>query len=598
MALFDDASLVVTPNGYKEGTLYSIKPTSGLGDMTVVRATTATRVNSAGLIELVPYNLLTYSEQFDNAAWTKLNGTVSANQAEAPDGTISADLFYPTTSGTDRLLAQTKTGTIGQTFTSSAFVKSSGVDWVLFYAANLGGCWFNASTGVFGTVGSGVTASVLGQVNGFWRISLTATIANTNVYFYIGTANANGTSTITKNGTDGILVWGAQLVTGALPKDYLRTETRLNIPRLDYSNGSCPSLLVEPQRTNLLTYSEQFDNAAWTKTNATVTPNTTISPDGTQNADTLIENTANATHLMTQAAGGGGIQTYSISVFAKSFSADRYLQIWVGNTINAAAWIRVDLDNGTITQNNGIAGTGYSIASSSIQDFGNGWYKCVLVANKLNTTGTNTIQFRLSQISTGGESNTYTGNGTSGLYLWGAQVEVGSYATSYIPTTTAAVTRNADQISKTGISSLINSVEGVLYAEISAVTNDGTFKVISISDSSTSNVVRFYKTITDNQMSIRVTVAGVHQFNVLYTSPDLTTNNKMALKYKANDFAFWVNGVEVATDTSGTTFTAGTLTELAFDDGSGAAPFYGKCQNLIVFPSALSDTELAQLTTL
>ena len=91
MALFDDASLVVTPNGYKEGTLYSIKPTSGAGDMTVVRATTATRVNSAGLIELVPYNLLTYSEQFDNAAWTKSGVTVTANTTISPDGTQNAD---------------------------------------------------------------------------------------------------------------------------------------------------------------------------------------------------------------------------------------------------------------------------------------------------------------------------------------------------------------------------------------------------------------------------------------------------------------------------------------------------------------------------
>ena len=247
MSLLNSASLVVTPNGYKEGTLYSVIPNTTLGDMTVVRATTATRVNSAGLIESVAINvprldylnascpslllepqrtnLALYSEQMDNAAWTKLNGTVSANQAEAPDGTISADLFYPTTSGADRLLAQPKTGTIGQTFTSSAFVKSSGVDWVLFYAANLGACWFNASTGVFGTVGSGVTASVLGQVNGFWRISLTATIANTNVYFYIGTANANGTNTITKNGTDGILVWGAQVELGSYATSYIPTTS-------------------------------------------------------------------------------------------------------------------------------------------------------------------------------------------------------------------------------------------------------------------------------------------------------------------------------------------------------------------------------------
>jgi hypothetical protein len=410
MSLLNSASLVVTPNGYKAGTLYSVIPNSTLGDMTVVRATTATRVNSAGLIESVANNvprldylngicpsllvepqrtnLLTYSEQFDNAAWTKLNGTVSANQAEAPDGTISADLFYPTTSGTDRLLAQTKTSTIGQTFTSSAFVKSSGVDWVLFYAANLGGCWFNASIGVFGTVGSGVTASVLGQVNGFWRISLTATIANTNVYFYIGTANANGTSTITKNGTDGILVWGAQ-------------------------------------------------------------------------------------------------------------------------------------------------------------------------------------------------------------------VELGSYATSYIPTTSAAVTRNADEIYKTGISSLINSTEGVLFIETKGLFDAPPISTyIQLSKNGESGFDNSLVLQHRNNGYLRVYVNGSATTNLNFNIDiDFTQNHKIAVLYKLNGYKLFIDGVAQSLFGTPTQTVFSGLDNLSFDL-RGSNSWNAKIKNLIVFPSALSDTELTELTTL
>ena len=166
------------------------------------------------------------------------------------------------------------------------------------------------------------------------------------------------------------------------------------------------------------------------------------------------------------------------------------------------------------------------------------------------------------------------------------QVEQGSYPTSYIPTSGSAVTRNQDIFTRDGIGSLINSTEGVLFAEMASLANDGTYKGISLSDGSTSNVVRFYTNPTENQLSIRVTVAGVHQFNVVYTLTDLTTYNKVALKYKANDFAFWVNGVEVKSYIGGTTFTSNTLNKLALSNGAGSDDFFGKVKQLQVFKTA------------
>ena len=242
---YDLASLVVVPSGYKASKVYAQKPLTTDGQLAFSRASTATRVNASGLIETVSSNvprldylngscprlllepqrtnLATYSEQINNAAWGKLNVTVSANQAVAPDGTTSADLVYPTTTGADRLIEQFPVAVIGQTWTSSLFVKASGFTWVLMYSPNLVPCWFNASTGVFGTVGAGATASVLGQVNGYWRISLTGTVASSNAYLYAGPANANGTTTATANGTNGLLFWGCQVEQGAYATSYIPT---------------------------------------------------------------------------------------------------------------------------------------------------------------------------------------------------------------------------------------------------------------------------------------------------------------------------------------------------------------------------------------
>jgi hypothetical protein len=176
------------------------------------------------LLEPQRQNVCLWSEQINNAAWNKINLTVSANQASAPDGTTSADLVYPTTTGAGRLLEQYFVAGSGQTWTSSFFVKASGFSWVLIYSPTGGGTsWFNASTGVFGTVAAGSTATVLGQFNGFWRISITATLVGTTAYFYGGPADANGTTTATVNGTDGLLIWGAQTEQASYATSYINT---------------------------------------------------------------------------------------------------------------------------------------------------------------------------------------------------------------------------------------------------------------------------------------------------------------------------------------------------------------------------------------
>jgi hypothetical protein len=373
-------------------------------------------------------------------------------------------------------------------------------------------------------------------------------------------------------------------------------QSRLNYPMIDGVVSGCPHHILEPARTNIFTYSEQLNNSDWIKDDITVPSNLIISPTGSLNADKIVENTSSSVHSIAQSKGGAGVFTYTSSVFAKTSNNDRYLQIWIGNTINAAVWVRFDLDNGIITQDNGIAGTGYSINSSKIEYYGNGWYRCYFSVNKINTTGTNTVQFRLSQISTGAESNVYTGDGTSGVYLWGAQLEVGSYPTSYIPTNGAAVTRSAETANGSGDAATFNDSEGVLMAEIKADQDIATSERITISNGNSSNdrvVIEYDETF--GLVKFWVTGGGTTNGEVQISGIKKTQFNKISVLYKANLLKIYINGFNVG---NGTGIVAPTgLDNLKFEQAIGGNNFYGNTKQVQYYNSALTDSELEQLTS-
>lgn len=177
------------------------------------------------------------------------------------------------------------------------------------------------------------------------------------------------------------------------------------------------------------------------------------------------------------------------------------------------------------------------------------------------------------------------------------QLEQLSYATSYIPTNGAISTRLQDIATNSGNSTLINSTEGVLYAEIAALANDGTNRAIGLSDGTSSNRFFIYYGTSVDFIALRMDLGGVQQFNLLHYI-SIVDNLKIAFKYKENDFALWINGVEVVTDNSTSAFSSGTLTRLGFDSGAGSSPFYGKCKALAVFKEALTDEQLQSLTTI
>jgi hypothetical protein len=589
MSLFDSASLVVTPNGYKEDKLYSIKPTDGSGDLVVTRATTATRVNSAGLVEIVPRNLLTYSNTFTNASWNLEDATISANVAISPDGTQNASKLVSNTNNTDHTIYKEVSTSVERTF--SCYVKADGYNYV-FLGNNNGtasqGVFFNLTNGTISQNTSTFTASIQSVGNGWYRCIISQ--SSWSIQYAMICLSSNGTSfTFAGNGTSGVLIYGAQLVDGSSAKEYFPTTDRLNVPRIDYTNGSCPSILVEPQRTNVNLYSEQFDNAYWTKQATTVTANNTTSPDGTINADKIISTAVNDEHLVYYFEPTLLNQVLTVSLFVKKLNY-RYA-ILRSFTTGAYRTSVFDLDNGTITSQD--------LGTSTIKNYGNGWYR--ISTTFTSPLGVFGIQYGFSATT----GFTYNGDGTSANYAWGFQTELGSYATSYIPTVASSVTRNADVISKTGISSLIGQTEGTIFVEEiydANVANNGGVDdtLVSLSDGTTNNLISIFHYGNgggvDRKVLFFIRLSNVNQA-AFYSSSLPSGTYKIAMAYKNNDVAFYINGVQLGTDTSATIPATSALT-LVDPVTVLAATKTVNFKNIALFKTRLSNTELATLTTI
>ena len=415
MSLFESASLVVTPNGTKASKLYAIKPTDGSGDLTVTRATTATRVNSAGLIESVA----------------------------------------------------------------------------------------------------------------------------------------------------------------------------VNVPRLDYTNSTCPSILVEPQRTNLALYSSQFDNAAWSKgTITTISANTVISPDGTQNADTVTCNGAGVTFTR-QITYLGTTSKCSNSIYAKKGNTRYFAFRNFGDS--GGKHDVFDFDTKTWTQN--------TSAVLSYEELDNGWFRLKSVNS--DVLGNYFFSFFPTENTSGDEVDTIN---NKNVYVWGAQAEIGSYATSYIPTTSASVTRNADVISKTGISSLIGQTEGTIFVEEvydATIANNGGLDdtLVSLTDGTSSNLISiFHYGLGIGNVLFFIRLSGTTQVAISSSTPTSGTY-KIALAYKNNDVVGYINGVQIATDTSATIPATSAIT-LVDPITTNAATKTVKRKNVAVWKTRLSNGELSTLTTI
>ena len=393
--------------------------------------------------------------------------------------------------------------------------------------------------------------------------------------FSVKPKNGNGDFDFTRNS-----------IATYVDEDGLIQVAEANVPRLDYPilNGvvqSCPALLLEPSRTNVLLRSEEFDIAAWQRAGCAATANQTTSPSGDLSADLIQENTSTGSHDIRQGATvvSGTIYTYSLFVKRYEGGAARNITFFIGGP-NGAGTFNFDTESWE-----SISG----LDSFGFDKLNGGWYRLYFTDTAVSTS------FNTIIILNNGTTTSYTGDNVSGLYLWGAQLELGSYATSYIPTSGSTVTRAVDSAYKTGISSLIGQTEGALFVECSALANDATNRRITISDGTSSNRIYLSYKNFSNQLRVEVISAGSSVFDFTYTIADITQTIKMAMTYKLNDFAFYVNGVQVAVDTSGAVPTS--MSVFKFEDGAGGNVFFGKTKQLIAFNAALTDEQLEDLTS-
>jgi hypothetical protein len=598
-SFYDDASLVVIPSGYKTSKVYAEKPTDGSGDLTFTRTgDTATRVNSAGLIEKVRTNINTYSEQLDNAAWTKQSTTVTANATTAPNNTLTADKLIATATTAFHGIFNVN-ATLSSLHTFSFYAKKAEYNFVTaldqFSGTFLAS--FNLDTGV---VSSGSGASIQSVGNGWYRCAISFDGAASAVVATLAPSPSSASVNYLGDGTSGIFVWGVQLETGDIATDYIPTTTAAvsvgpvaNVPRLDYLGSSCPRLLLEPQRTNLLTFSESFGSAG-SLADAVVTSNSITSPDGYANADSFLDNSANGIHakLITISKAASPV-TYTYSLFIKAKDAGmKFLASMDDAAIGGGDSGIFDPSTGTFVTAMGTPSAGYTNPSRSVTNYGNGWYRISFTMTTASVTSNRFNAFLVNAAN----AVSYIGTGT-GIYVYGAQAEEGAYATSYIPTLAASATRGADAASKTGISSLIGQTEGTLFGEFTFTGVTSLHMLASVAGSYTSAV--YVQTGSSTGISMQVWSGATNQVGINFIGLTVGQNVKFAAAYKANDFMLYVNGVQAGSSTSGSVPAGLSQLEVgSYAEAGSPFNFNSSIKQAIVFKTRLTNAELATLTTL
>ena len=551
--LLNQASLVMVPSGYKEDTVYSVVPSDGSGDLSFTRASNGTRVNSAGLVEVCPWNFVEQSSNL--SSWTTAGVTITTGITDA-FGTTNAVTMGLISSGsnTDYIVKYSNAMALptGTQINYSVYLKGSGTIGVIIERSVSGDYFYQQQ---------GVTLS-----NTWTRYDFAYTIGvgvNANgISFYV--SNLTGTTATSVD------ICFPQINYGSTAKPYFPTTDRLNVPRLTYQNGGggCPSLLLEKQSTNVCLYSEQIDNASWDKVNGSggtapvVTANYGISPDGTQNADRvqLARTTAAGSYsYVYQTITLSASATYTVSVYLKSLS-------------------------GTPTISIALDGVGYDHVVTMTTEWAR--YEVEIVAGGSFDRAQLLLYQAVASTSL-----------TADFLAWGFQVEQSSYPTSYIPTTSSSATRVADACSKTGISSLIGQTEGVIFVDW-VYTKLDTSGIIPITIGLNSSNHAYI--LIDG--ALRITFDFIESGGAsgrIQTASGYAvegTRYKMAFAYKANDFAAYINGQLIGTDSVGSVTG---LSELYFSyPYSAGYSFPNLINQVALFKTRLTNAELASLTTI
>ena len=528
--------------------------------VTFTRASTATYYDGVTVAK-AEENLFLRSQDY-SATWTVTNLTPVTGKT-APDGTSTATEM--TAGAANATITQSVTA-IAADYTFSVWIRRVTGTGNVDISAHSGGTW------------------VTQTISGTWaRYTVTQTLT--------AGARTPGIRVVTSG--DAIEIWGAQLEQRSSVTAYTATTTQAitnyvpqlltaaaNVARFDHNPVTDESLglLVEESRQNLLVRSQEF-GTTWTATRATVSADLNIAPDGTLTADKIRDTTDNNTHFVAQTFTGTAA-AYTFTVFAKAGSRS-FIALRLFNGTSEVGLAYYNLSTGA-------TGT-VSSGTAAITSVGNGWYRCSLVAT-LAASASCAAEIYLASAD---NTNSYAGNDYAGAFLWGAQIELGAFATSYIPTVASAVTRSADAASMTGtnFSSWYNASEGTLYAEGTTFASSSTNAVMLVGNGTTGN--RMFAIIGGSGVSAapaQITAYGVVQ--TAFSNVTFASENKVAMAYKVNDIAVSANGATSLTDTTALI----ALADRMLIRNNASASSSGTLRKLAYYPLRLTDAQLQAIT--
>jgi hypothetical protein len=581
--------------------------------ITYTRGSTATYYDGKTFAK-AEENLLLYSQDWTQSSWGKSSTTVTGDNTTAPDGTTTADKVENNSAGTFRGVVQDITAATSTSYSGSIYVKRGNYDNIRFgldernsgsFVAGLGFVVIDTSDG--SVLNSSGTHAVTDVGNGWYKIELSVATSASGINqvrasVYFADSNYSPSGLDIPSGSN-VYLWGAQVEQRDALTDYTATTTQpitnyvpalqtaaSGEPRFDHDpiTGESKGFLIEEQRTNLVTYSEQFDNAAWTKTGCSVTSNIVVAPDGTLTGDKLVEDTSTGSHRFHQqvtTSAGEVTATY----YVKAAERD-YVQVRFQEGGSYVSRVEFNLATGQIelVQN----------GTSTITFVGNGWYRISLTATSAGSATFQTQLWMYDSTPTGG----YTGDGYSGIYLWGAQLEQGSFPTSYIPTVASQVTRSLDAASMTGtnFSSWYRQDEGTVYTKASkdilppAGINAATVYMLSDGNVA-SNSIFNQRNAAGSANQIQTFVFGSAQ-TALFKGTTSTADIAVANAYKEDNSAVSFDGETSITNSNNSVPRNVDQLTIGARVGTGSYQLNGHIKKLAYYPKRLSNATLQALT--
>ena len=557
-------------------TYLSIRPLTQGSDFDFTRATTGTRINEDGYIEDVPYNLLSYTEELTAGYWNKISVTVEA-QPDIIDPKNGRGVFKVT---------DTSGGGTAYLHVPSIANANYGRS---IYARTVSGTGTISLLSYYGNTNNLFTLTE--QWQRFYVDSVTTATGQIN--FYAVDFRAGDLTEV--------LLYAPQMTKSPDLKPYLPTTDRANLPRLNYPiYGGCPSLLVEPQRTNLVINSNNADSVAGNYVvNLQINSSNNLSPEGINNAQEI---EATATYQpRVESVVTLNTTVYSVSCYVKKVTGDffglGFYQQDIGNQ-----FAKFDLNTGTfvaVSSNGAISQSATNIYNCKIIAHKNNWYR--ITCNILTGSAVSKSNIKWLAMTAGTSAASFsTGNVGDKFLIYGRQVEQADYTTSYIPTSGSTVTRNEDKALYAGLGTTdtFNDDEGVLFIETEALFNNTDPRGININAGNGNNrvLIAYPSSASSTILGYTQSTAGSGS-SMSAVGIDTTQKHKVAIKYELNNTSFWVDGVRRGLDTS-VAMPVG-LKQLDFSNGigTGVAEYRGNLNAIAVYKTALTDTELANLTS-